>query len=267
MMLGGKGANQSIALVKAGVMVQHIGRISDTDEWICRKFQEYGIGAYCLQIVDEPTGHAIIQVTDSGQNAILLYGGANHSNSVSNLAEYLSNADSGDWLLLQNECNLTSEALELAKKQGMTVAFNPAPMSADVKDMPLECVDYLIVNELEAEDLVDLPEIKADEPEKLLAILHDRYPDLKIILTIGDKGVLYKDKEQQLKVAAEKVEVVDTTAAGDTFIGYFVQQCISGATIERALKIASKASAITVQTLGASESIPEMNDLILSEEA
>ncbi|MGB1311830.1 MAG: PfkB family carbohydrate kinase, partial [Leucothrix sp.] len=155
MMLGGKGANQSIALVKAGTPVQHIGRISDSDEWICKKFQEHGIGAYCLQLVDEHTGHAIIQVSEAGENAILLHGGANQSHSLNNLAEYLSNAEQGDWLLLQNECNLTAEALELAQKQGMTVAFNPAPMTADVKDMPLECVDYLIVNALEAQDLAN----------------------------------------------------------------------------------------------------------------
>lgn len=262
MMLGGKGANQSIALVKAGVMVQHIGRISDTDEWICRKLQDYGIGAYCLQIVDEPTGHAIIQVTDKGENAILLYGGANQSNSLNNLAEYLSNADSGDWLLLQNECNLTAEALTLAKKQGMTVAFNPAPMTAEVKDMPLDCVDYLIVNELEAQDLVHSAEISTDQPDTLLDALHKRYPHMKIVLTLGDQGVMYKDMEQSVAVAAEKVDAIDTTAAGDTFVGYFIQQSIAGASVKTALEMASKASAITVQTLGASESIPDMQTLL-----
>lgn len=258
MMLGGKGANQSIALVKAGVMVQHIGRISDADEWICKKFQEYGIGAYCLQLVDEPTGHAIIQVSDAGENAILLHGGANQSNSLNNLAEYLSSGESGDWLLLQNECNLTSEALELAKKQGMIVAFNPAPMSDDVRDMPLQCVDYLVVNEIEAEDLLNDAKANASQPESLLTQLLERYPHLKIVLTLGAKGVMYKDAEQTITVAAQKVEPIDTTAAGDTFIGYFIQQAMSGASIRTALEVASKASAITVQTLGASESIPDL---------
>lgn len=261
MMLGGKGANQSIALVKAGVMVQHIGRISDADEWICRKFQDYGIGAYCLQLVDEPTGHAIIQVTDEGENAILLHGGANQSNSINNLAEYISNGENGDWLLLQNECNLTAQALELAKKQGMTVAFNPAPMTSNVRDMPLECVDYLIVNKVEAEGLVNDPNMKPDQPDLLMNELHRRYPHLKIVLTLGDKGVMYKDAIESVNVAAEKVEVVDTTAAGDTFIGYFIQQSATGASVKTALEIACKASAVTVQTLGASESIPDMQQL------
>jgi len=262
LMLGGKGANQSIALVQANVPVQHIGRICDLDEWICRKFQNYGIGAYCLQLVDEPTGHAIIQVNDAGENAILLYGGANQSHSLNNLAEYISNADSGDWFLTQNECNLTAEALTLAKQQGMTVAFNPAPMTAEVRNMPLDCVDYLIVNELEAQDLLDDASITADQPGKLLVALNQRYPNLKIVLTLGDKGVMYKDNEHTHVVAAEAVDAVDTTAAGDTFIGFFIQQCIAGKSVTTALEVASKASAITVQTLGASESIPTLETVL-----
>lgn len=264
MMLGGKGANQSIALVKAGMMVQHIGRISDADEWICRKFQDYGIGAYCLRLVDEPTGHAIIQVTDEGENAILLHGGANQSHSINDLAEYISNSDNGDWLLLQNECNLTSEALELAKKQGMTVVFNPAPMTPEVKELPLQYVDHLIVNEIEAEGLINDPVITLEQPEALLNELYSRYPHMKIVLTLGDKGVMYRDAEQTVTVAAEKVETVDTTAAGDTFIGYYIQQFMTGASVRTALEVASKASAITVQTIGASESIPDMQQLQLA---
>ncbi len=264
MMLGGKGANQSIALVKAGMMVQHIGRISDADEWICRKFQDYGIGAYCLRLVDEPTGHAIIQVTDEGENAILLHGGANQSHSINDLAEYISNSDNGDWLLLQNECNLTSEALELAKKQGMTVVFNPAPMTPEVKELPLQYVDHLIVNEIEAEGLINDPVVTLEQPEALLNKLYSRYPHMKIVLTLGDKGVMYRDAEQTVTVAAEKVETVDTTAAGDTFIGYYIQQFMTGASVRTALEVASKASAITVQTIGASESIPDMQQLQLA---
>ena len=264
MMLGGKGANQSIALVKAGMMVQHIGRISDADEWICRKFQDYGIGAYCLRLVDEPTGHAIIQVTDQGENAILLHGGANQSHSINDLAEYISNSDNGDWLLLQNECNLTSEALELAKKQGMTVVFNPAPMTPEVKELPLQYVDHLIVNEIEAEGLINDPVITLEQPEALLNELYSRYAHMKIVLTLGDKGVMYRDAEQTVTVAAEKVETVDTTAAGDTFIGYYIQQFMTGASVRTALEVASKASAITVQTIGASESIPDMQQLQLA---
>ena len=266
MMLGGKGANQSIALARAGVMVQHIGRISFHDEWICRKLQKNGIGVYCIQHVDEPTGHAIIQVSDSGENSILLFGGANHGFSKLSLTEYFSNAQAGDWLLMQNECNLTEDALRLAKDHDMIVAFNPAPMTRDVLDLPMECVDYLIVNELEAEDLANDTQLSADEPKALLEALHKRYPHLKIVLTLGKQGVLYKDTEQTLEVAAQVVDVVDTTAAGDTFIGYFVQQLVVGESVKDALEMANRAAAITVQTLGASDSIPYITQLIEDEQ-
>lgn len=266
MMLGGKGANQSIALARAGVMVQHIGRISYHDEWICRKLQKNGIGVYCIQHVDEPTGHAIIQVNNDGENSILLFGGANHGFSKLSLTEYFSNAQPGDWLLLQNECNLTEEALILAKDHEMTVAFNPAPMTKDVLDLPMDCVDYLIVNEIEAEDLVNDPEINAEKPKALLEQLHHRFPHLKIVLTLGKQGVLYKDEEQSLSIPAEVVDVVDTTAAGDTFIGYFVQQLVVGESVKEALIMANRAAAVTVQTLGASESIPYISQLIDDEQ-
>lgn len=262
MMLGGKGANQSIALAKAGAAVQHIGRINTSDTWIREKLQSYGIGDTFLQSVEEPTGHAIIQVTDAGENAILLYGGANQSHDMADLEESLSNAGQGDWLLLQNECNLTREALALAKEREMTVAFNPAPMNAAVREMPLDFVDYLIVNEVETEDLLNDATITADQPDALINQLHAKHPNLKIVLTLGDKGVMYKDASTSITISAEKVEAVDTTAAGDTFIGYFIQQCIAQIPIEDALVMATRASAITVQTLGASESIPDMQTLL-----
>ena len=260
-MLGGKGANQSIALAKAGITVQHIGRINMTDDWIGKRLHDNGVDTDYLQLVEEPTGHAIIQVSDAGENAILLYGGANQSHSENDLIKTFSDAKNGDWLLLQNECNLTTTVLKLAKDKGMIVAFNPAPMTDDVGEMPLENVDYLIVNEIETEGLVNNPDYSREQPRALLDKLHNLYPELKIVMTLGGDGVLYKDRNQTVAVAAEKIDVVDTTAAGDTFIGYFIQQIIEGKSIETALKIANKASSITVQTLGASESIPDIQTL------
>ena len=262
MMLGGKGANQSIALARAKVLVQHIGRISFHDEWICRKLQKEGVGVYCLQHVDEPTGHAIIQVSDEGENSILLFGGANKGFTESNLAEYLSNSRPGDWLLMQNECTHTADALRLAKRHNMITALNPAPMTDEIKTLPLDLVDYLIVNEIEAEQLADTDGLTRDQPEALLEHLHQHYPKMKLVLTLGARGVMYKDSAQMIFVPAKKVDVVDTTAAGDTFIGYFVQQIITGHDIKTALEVATQASAITVQSLGASASIPTLQQLI-----
>jgi ribokinase len=262
MMLGGKGANQSIALARAGASVQHIGRVSSFDDWIFRKLQADNIGVYCTKRVEEPTGHAIIQVNDSGENAIMLFGGANQSASTTCLAECLSNAERGDWLLLQNECNLTNEAMKLAKDHDMTVVFNPAPMPSDISNIPIEHVDYLIMNEVEGLQFAANEALSKDRPKELIEYLHQKYPHLKIILTLGKRGVVYKDADTLVTQAAETVEAVDTTAAGDTFIGYFVQQRLAGESIETALSVSCKAAAVTVQTLGASDSIPTAQQLI-----
>lgn len=262
MMLGGKGANQSIALARAGASIQHIGRISTFDDWIFQKLQEDGIGVYCIARVEEPTGHAIIQVNDTGENSIMLFGGANQSFTIKGVAECLSNAEQGDWLLLQHECNLTPEVMKLAKDHNMTVVYNPAPMPDDISIVPLECVDYLVMNEVEALQFAANDSLSKDRPEELVEYLHQKYPHLKIILTLGSKGVIYKDAETMIFQAAEKVSAVDTTAAGDTFIGYFVQQCLENQSVETALSVACKAAAVTVQTLGASESIPTTQQLI-----
>ena len=259
--LGGKGANQSIALAKAGLEVNHIGRAAKTDSWIQQKLQDYGVNTQTIQAVDEPTGHAIIQVSDAGENAIILFGGANQTHSEDSIRESLQHCTQGDYLLLQNECNFTCLVLEIAKARGMTVVFNPAPMTDDVREMPLDCVDYLIVNEIEAESLLNKSDADADNPEALLEHLHKAYPNLNIVMTLGSKGVLYKDNTQTLQRDAKKVDVVDTTAAGDTFIGYFMQQIITGNSVEAALNVATAASAITVQTLGASDSIPDIDTL------
>lgn len=260
-MLGGKGANQSIALAKAGLSVHHIGRTCSTDDWIIKKLQENGVNVDHIQQVEDPTGHAIIQVSDAGENAILLYGGANQSHSKDDLINTFKHTKNGDFLLLQNECNLTKEVLALAKTNQMIVAFNPAPMTNNIRKMPLEFVDYLIINEIEAEGLINNSNYPINQPHAILDELYSLYSHLKIIMTLGADGVIYKDSEQTIEVQAEKVDVVDTTAAGDTFIGYFIQQIIEGNTIEVALKLANKASSITVQTLGASDSIPDMNTL------
>ena len=259
--LGGKGANQSIALAKAGLDVNHIGRISKTDTWIQEKLLDYGVSTQLIQTVDEPTGHAIIQVSDKGENAIILFGGANQTHSEDSIRDALKQCSQGDYLLLQNECNLTQFVLELAKEQGMTVVFNPAPMTEDVKKLSLDSVDYLIVNEIEAEQLLNNPSLNGDEPEALLKQLRQTYPNVNIVMTLGSKGVLYGDKTQIIQLDAKKVEVVDTTAAGDTFVGYFMQQIITGKPVETALKVATEASAITVQNLGASDSIPDIDTL------
>ena len=139
-MLGGKGANQSIALARAGAKVKHIGRISEEDQWALDILAGDGIDITGVERCAEASGHALIQVNDAGENAILLHGGANQSNTLSWAKTCLIDANKGDCLLLQNECNLIREVLMFAVANDMLIAFNPAPMTAEVLSLPLDLV-------------------------------------------------------------------------------------------------------------------------------
>ena len=251
-LLGGKGANQSLALARAGASVRHIGSVCRADSWAVDMLSDSGVDVSCVLQIDEPSGHAIIQVDEAGENAILLHGGANQSLPDAQIEASLASAQPGDWLLMQNECNGLELAMDIAKRKQMLIAFNPAPMSEQVQTLPLDDCAVLIVNEIEAAQLSGIN----DEAEAAAALLK-RFPGVQLVLTEGSKGATWLYQGQREFVAAHKVDVVDTTAAGDTFVGYFL------AALDRhnndalaALQTASAASAIAVTKLGASTSIP-----------
>ena len=164
---------------------------------------------------------------------------------------------SGDCLLLQNEISSISEIINQAKKQGLTIFLNPAPMDNRVLGCPLDQVDYFIINEIEGRELIG-----EAEPEAILEAMLRRFPRSGTILTLGENGVIYADQQTKISVPAEKVKAVDTTAAGDTFIGYFIAQKIEGQPIGNCLKIASRAAAICVTRRGAADSIPLKQEVV-----
>ena len=252
---GGKGANQSIALARAGAEVVHAGNIGTDGAWLTEKLRESGVDVSLVETVDEPTGHAVIQVNCEGENAIILHGGANRTVSEANIEKVLARADKDDYLLLQNEVNAVDKILEKAK--GLTVVFNPAPMSDEVKNYSLECVDIFILNEVEGEALTG-----QNEPESILAAMRELYPKSCTVLTLGKEGVVYADSEKRIKVPALQVEAVDTTGAGDTFIGYFLAELSRGSAIEKCLEMGVKASALCVTRPGAADSIPGLEEVV-----
>lgn len=254
--LGGKGANQSVALARAGVDVRHIGRIGASDQWAADQMADAGVSMNAVETVDGPSGHAIIQVDDQGENSIILHGGANQSFDRRILEQQLSEAQPGDWLLMQNECNDIAEAFEIARQRQLSIAFNPAPMTTAVRDLPLAHCAVLIVNETEAADLA-----QTEDPEAALAILAERYPDTRLVLTLGSKGALLQHAGKQVREAAVPVTVVDTTGAGDTFVGYFLAGLIQGLTEPDALQRACRAAALSVTIAGATPSIPTIADV------
>jgi ribokinase len=203
----------------------------------------------------------MIQVDRSGQNSIIIHGGANRAVRKEDAKRVLDHFESGDCLLLQNEISSISEIIDQAKKQGLTIFLNPAPMDKRVPDYPLDKVDYFIINDIEGRELTG-----EAEPETIIDAMLRRFPRSVTILTLGEKGVIYADHQTKLSVPAEKVTPVDTTAAGDTFIGFFIAQKIKGQTVENCLSIAASAAAICVTRRGAADSIPlkeEVADYIM----
>ena len=252
--LGGKGANQSLALARAGGRVVHWGRLGEADRWALAPLIEAGVEVSDVELVAGASGHALIQVDDAAENAIILYPGANHGFEESRLGALVDAAESGGWVLMQNECNAAERMLRLAAERGLSIAFNPAPLSSDVTDLPLELCQILFLNRGEAAVLVAQDE-NADA-DTLLAALTTRLPDVEIVLTLGSAGVCHQYRGERVTLAAHRVEAVDTTAAGDTFIGYFMAARQRGDGIEQALRLATTASALCVQQAGAEPSIP-----------
>ncbi|ALM52635.1 ribokinase [Halomonas huangheensis] len=252
--LGGKGANQSLALARAGGQVAHWGHLNANDFWARALLAEAGVNVDGILETRGPSGHAIIQVDDQAENSILLFPGANHVCGRDELKNMLTQASAGDWLLLQNECSALADAIELAHDAGLKVAFNPAPMTDAVLKLPLESCDLLFVNQGEAAWLAGLPEDSS--AERLLDALNSKLPGCQLVLTLGGDGAWYQCNGQRHFQPANKVQAVDTTAAGDTFIGYYLAAVQEGCGIEDCLSLAAAAASLGVQQQGAADSIP-----------
>lgn len=255
---GGKGLNQSIALAKAGAKVFHAGKVGNDGDMLLKRLKNNGVDT-SLVIVDDyiSTGHAIIQVDTRGQNCILLFGGANKAITESDIDSVLSGFGEGDLLLLQNEISCLPYIIDAAHKLGMHIALNPSPITAELVNMPqLKFVEWFILNEIEGYELTH-----KQTPEDIVRALRESYGDAKAVLTLGKKGVVYGDGGALKSHGIYNVPVRDTTAAGDTFTGYFLAAVCEGLPTERALELASRASSIAVGREGASDSIPTREEV------
>ncbi len=248
---GGKGFNQSIALARAGAQVRHVGRVGEDGRWLVNMLAEEGVETGDIAFAMTPTGHAIIQVDARGENSILVHGGANRDLTKDALVRVCATLSAEDWVLLQNETNAPATVMALAGQGGSKVVFNPSPLDASVLELPLDGVDTFIVNSVEGRGLSG-----EAEPGRILDAMQERYPNAATVLTLGDRGALYARDKIRLEVAAESVEVVDTTGAGDTFAGYWLAEMAIGGDPERALHLACRAAARCVQRPGAAVSIP-----------
>ena len=258
---GGKGLNQSIALAKSGLDVYHAGRVGFDGQPFIDYLQEYGVKVDYLKKDEETaTGHAIIQVSHS-ENCIILFGGANQLIDEVQIDEVLTHFEKGDLLLIQNEISSLTYLITKAHEKGLRIAFNTAPMDEKVFSYPLDLIDIFVVNEVEGKGLAN---ISSDNVEDVIVGLQKTYPNKEIILTVGSLGSYYICGETVMHQEAYRVDAVDTTAAGDTFTGFYLASILRGEEVNTALRIAAKASSITVTKEGAAKSIPTLEQVLES---
>lgn len=254
--LGGKGFNQSTALAKAGVEVYHAGLIGEEGKIFQETAKEYGISDKYIQVCDEKNGHTIIQVDKNGQNCILLYGGANRAITREFVDEVLSGFEKGDIILLQNEINELDYIIDKAYEKGMQIFLNPSPFDSALDACDLNKISCFLLNEIEGGQIAG-----ETEPDKIIDGILANYENAKVVLTLGGDGSVYADKEKRCQQPVYKVETVDTTAAGDTFTGYFIAGLIQGKTVEETMRMCAVAAGIAVSRPGAAPSIPYMEEV------
>lgn len=256
---GGKGLNQSIALSRAGGNVYHAGAIGADGLFLEEILNEAGVDTrFLMKCENIRTGNAIIQKDREGDNCIILYGGANQAITKEMADEVLSAFGKGDWLFLQNEISEIPYMVEKAHERGMRVVLNPSPMNEKILGINLNYIDCFILNEVEAHALV-----REDvDKDALLNQLKERFPHAEIVLTLGEKGSVYAGAEGIAEQKAYQVAVVDTTAAGDTFLGYYMAGRLQGESVKEALDMAARASAIAVSKKGAAPSIPKRDEVL-----
>lgn len=254
--LGGKGFNQSTALAKAGVEVYHAGLIGEEGKIFRETAKEYGISDKYIQVCDEKNGHTIIQVDKNGQNCILLYGGANRAVTREFVDEVLSGFEKGDIILLQNEINELDYIIDKAYEKGMQIFLNPSPFDSALDACDLNKISCFLLNEIEGGQIAG-----ETEPDKIIDGILANYENAKVVLTLGGDGSVYADKEKRCQQPVYKVETVDTTAAGDTFTGYFIAGLIQGKTVEETMRMCAVAAGIAVSRPGAAPSIPYMEEV------
>ena len=260
---GGKGLNQSVALGRAGVSVSHAGAVGKDGDFLLELLKESCVETKYIQVLEGvQTGTAIIQNDKSGDNCIILYSGANHQITKEQIANTISDFEKGDFLVLQNEINGMDSIVRVAEEKGLKIVLNPSPMNEKILGLPLQYVDYFVLNEVEAAQILGLDNISEKDGEKFVRELHDAYPRAKIVLTLGAEGSIYFDGEKLYRQRAYKTEVVDTTAAGDTFSGFFIAGILRGDTLEQAMDTAARAAGIAISRPGAAPSIPKIEEVL-----
>ena len=264
---GGKGLNQAVAAARAGATTCHVGAVGPDGDLLLDTLREAGVDTQDVAQIEEASGHAIIQVDDAGQNAIVIHGGSNRTLTQAQFDGAFDRVETGDWLLLQNEINSLDTVMSQAHERGLQVAMNLAPADERIHNYPFDKLQLLIVNQEEGAAIIRAqagqPSPPDADPDATMKILVDLLPDTSIVLTMGSKGLLWRksDNSQVHTVGSFKVQAVDETAAGDAFVGYLLAGLATDMEWGDALRRASAAGALTVTKPGAAPAIPVLADV------
>ena len=254
---GGKGLNRGVAMAKASVPVYQAGSVGLDGNILLEALKKVGINTDFIFRQDSPGGHTVIQVDSRGENCILVYGGTNRQIPRAHMDRVLKDFSAGDLLLLENEINDVAYLIHAAHERGMTILFNPSPFDETIQSLPLNLVDCFILNEAEGTAISETALI-----ENIIPKLTKRFPGAHVLLTLGEQGAKYSDGTMIYHQKVYPVKPVDTTAAGDTFLGYFVFGLTTGRTPQETLRVAAKAASITVSRLGAADAIPVLSEVL-----
>lgn len=260
MFCGGKGLNQSIAIAKAGGQVCHAGIVGEDGGMLLDALHAAKVDTACVRTATGPSSHTVIQVDAGGQNSIIVFGGENMRPTEADIDHMLEGFGPGDAVIMQNELYNSPLMMRKAADKGLCVIFNPSPVNAALADYPLESVSWFLLNEIEGAALTG-----QTDPQAILAGMKEKYPKASVVLTLGADGAYCLHDGRTLYQPAFRVRVVDTTAAGDTFTGYFVSGLAQGMPMERIMERAARASSIAVGRMGAADSIPLADEVSAAE--
>ncbi len=253
---GGKGLNQSIALARGGADVAHAGIVGDDGQALLDICRESGVDVSRVRVDEGRSGHTIIQVDSHGQNSIILFGGTNRAVTSAYIDEALEGYGEGDLIVLQNEVNMLPQIIESAAARGMRVVLNPSPYDGRIDECDLSRVWLFFVNEIEGEQITG----KSD-PAQILDAFTERFPEANVVLTLGSEGAVAQFGGERFEQPIVPTTAVDTTAAGDTFTGFFLAEYLRSGDVAGAMLTAAQASSIAVSRAGAAPSIPTLDEV------
>lgn len=261
---GGKGANQAVAAARLTADIGFIACVGDDAFGIesCERFKLDGMDIRGVKVqADCPTGIAMIQVSDHGENSICLSAEANDRLTAEAIEDDLPSIRAASYLLMQLETPIDGiiKAAQVAKQAKTNVVLNPAP-ARELPSSLLSCVDVITPNETEAQVLTGITVTDDASAQQAATVLHQQGIEI-VIITLGAKGVWLSENGRGQLIPGFRVSATDTTAAGDTFNGAFVTGLLENMPLESAIKFAHAAAAISVTRFGAQTSIPTRQEV------